>query len=161
MTIPSIFIIEKLGRKKSLLLGAAGSTISLFIYSIVGSLKIHNSDVKKNPQDNKIPGIIMIIFSCLFIFSFSPTWGASVSVLVSELYPLHIKAKTVAFGTSFNWASNFFIGFFTPIITEKIGYKYGFVFTGFMFTAFWVVLAMVPETQGVSLEEIETLFEKR
>lgn len=158
ITIPGIYAIEKLGRKKSLLLGAFGSTISLFVYSIVGTLKID-----KNPQDtsaNKIPGTVMILFTCLFIFSFSPTWGASVSVLVSELYPIHIKSVSVAFATSFNWLSNFFIAFCTPIITEQIGYKYGFVFTGFMFTAFWFVLFMVPETQGVSLEEIEELFEK-
>ncbi len=159
ITIPGVYVIEKFGRKKSLLLGSFGGTISLFIYSIVGTLKIDK--FATDPSTNKIPGIIMIIFTCLFIFSFSPTWGACVSVLVSELYPIHIKAASMAFSVSFNWGSNFFIAFCTPIITEQIGYKYGFVFTGFMFTGFWFVLFMVPETQGVSLEEIEELFEKK
>lgn len=159
VTIPGLYVIEKLGRKTSLLIGAAGTTCCLFIYSMIGSIKV-DTNTSNDPTANKIPGIIMIIFTCLYISFFSPTWGASVSVLVSELYPIHIKSKAIAFGTAFNWGSNFFIGFCTPIITEQIGYKYGFVFTGFMFTGFWFVLFMVPETQGVSLEDLEALFEK-
>lgn len=147
-----IYLIEKFGRKKCLVLGGVGCFVSLFMYSIIGTLLI------RPDADNKTPGVIMIVFTCLFFVSFSPTWAACVGVLVSELYPIHIKAKAIAFGTAFNWGANFFIGFCTPIITAQIGYKYGFVFTGFMFCAVWFVVLMVPETQGISLEEIENLF---
>ncbi|CCH41379.1 Hexose transporter 2 [Wickerhamomyces ciferrii] len=153
-----IYIVEKLGRKKTLLIGAALATTCLFIYSIVGTLKIDKDSL--DPSVNRVPGIIMIVFTCFYFISFAPTWGTSVSVLVSELYPIHIKSHGIALATAFNWGSNFFIGFCTPIITDRIGYAFGFVFTGCMFLSFWVILFFVPETQGVSLEEIDTLFEK-
>ncbi|CCH41380.1 Galactose transporter [Wickerhamomyces ciferrii] len=157
-TMPGVYFVEKYGRKTALLCGAVGCFIPLFVFSLVGTLKIDKTAT--DPDVNKIPGIIMIVFTCFFFVSFAPTWGASVSVLVSELYPLHIKSHAVAFSTAFNWGSNFFIGFCTPIITDRIGYTYGFIFAGFMFVAYFVILFLVPETQGVSLEEIENLFEK-
>ncbi|CCH41376.1 Hexose transporter 2 [Wickerhamomyces ciferrii] len=157
VTIPGIYIIEKLGRRKALLIGSVLCFISLFIYSTVGTFMLDAN--ASSPEVNKTPGMIMVIFTCLFIISFSPSWGASAGVFVSELYPLHIKSSAVAFGIAFNWGSNFFIGFCTPIISEQIGYAYGYVFTGFMFIGFWFVYYMVPETQGISLEQISALFE--
>ncbi|CCH41377.1 Hexose transporter 2 [Wickerhamomyces ciferrii] len=159
VSLSGVYVVEKLGRKKSLLIGAALSFICLFIYSIVGTLKIDRDAL--DPKVNRVPGIIMVLFTCGYFVSFAPTWGTSVGVLVSELYPIHIKSHGMALAYTFNWCSNFFIGFCTPIITDHIGYSFGFVFTGCMFISFWVILFFVPETQGVSLEEIDTLFEKQ
>ncbi|KAH3671777.1 hypothetical protein WICMUC_004568 [Wickerhamomyces mucosus] len=153
---PGIYIIERFGRKITLLVGSILCSINLFIYSIVGSTKFKLDAT--DSSENRDSGIIMILFTCLFIISYGITWGPAGSVVVAELYPIQIKAKAMALSQSFNWGANFFIAFCTPIITEKIHYKYGFVFSGCCFISFWFVLIMVPETKGISLEEIEELF---
>ncbi|KAH3687053.1 hypothetical protein WICPIJ_001966 [Wickerhamomyces pijperi] len=159
VTFPGLFIIERFGRRITLLTGAFFCTIFLLIYATVGTTMI-----QLNPVDdsvNRTPGMIMIIFTCCFIVTYGISWGPAGQVLVSELYPINIKAKAIAMSTAFNWAANFFIAFCTPIVTEKIHYRYGFVFTGCAFASFWFILLMVPETRGISLEEIDGLFNEK
>jgi SP family sugar:H+ symporter-like MFS transporter len=60
--------------------------------------------------------------------------------------------------TSSNWTWNFLISFFTPYITGAIDYRYGYVFAACNFTGAIVVYFFVCETQGRSLEEIDTMY---
>jgi SP family sugar:H+ symporter-like MFS transporter len=60
--------------------------------------------------------------------------------------------------TSSNWIWNFLISFFTPFITGAIDYRYGYVFASCCFTGAVVVYFFLCETQGRSLEEIDTMY---
>ena len=64
----------------------------------------------------------------------------------------------MALVTSSNWTWNFLIAFFTPFITKAIGFKYGYVFAGCNFAAVLIVYFFVCETQGKTLEEIDTMY---
>jgi SP family sugar:H+ symporter-like MFS transporter len=57
-----------------------------------------------------------------------------------------------------NWIWNFLISFFTPFISSSINYDYGYVFAGCCFVAALVVFFFVNETQGRTLEQIETMY---
>ena len=78
-----------------------------------------------------------------------------------EIAPLRTKAKQLSFVAASNWTFNTLISALSPIITASIGAKYGFVFlvTNFMAAAF--IYFCVPEMSGLSLEEINLLFQER
>jgi SP family sugar:H+ symporter-like MFS transporter len=60
--------------------------------------------------------------------------------------------------TSSNWTWNFLISFFTPFITQAIDYRYGYVFAACNFLGAVVVYFFLCESQGKSLEEIDTMY---
>lgn len=60
--------------------------------------------------------------------------------------------------TASNWTFNFLIAFFTTFITNDINYKYGYVFAACNFVGAVVVYFFVCESQGRSLEEIDTMY---
>lgn len=59
-----------------------------------------------------------------------------------------------------NWVWNFLLGFFTPFITGAINFYYGYVFTGCLVFAWFYVFFFVPETKGLSLEEVNIMWEE-
>jgi len=60
--------------------------------------------------------------------------------------------------TASNWTWNFLISFFTPFITADIDYRYGYVFAACNFMGAVITYFFVCESQGRSLEEIDTMY---
>lgn len=100
----------------------------------------------------------MIVFACLFITGFATTWGPLVWAVVGEIYPTRYRAKCMALATASNWIWNFLISFFTPYITSAIDYRYGYVFASMCFTGAVFVYFFVCESQGRTLEDIDTMY---
>jgi SP family sugar:H+ symporter-like MFS transporter len=96
--------------------------------------------------------------ACFFIFFFATTWGPCVFVVVSETYPLRIRSKGMAIATGANWIWGFLIAFFTPFITGAIHFAYGYVFFGCVVFSLFFVFAFVPETKGLSLEDVDEMY---
>src|ERR1700712_3707251 len=78
--------------------------------------------------------------------------------IIGELYPSRYRAIAMGIATSSNWTWNFLISFFTPYITGAIDYRYGYVFAACNFMGAIVVYFFVCETQGRSLEQIDTMY---
>ncbi len=153
----ALYTIDKMGRRKVLIIGAAGMAICEVVYAAIGSQLLYPKEFGVNP--NQQVGNTMIVFACLFIFFFAVTWGPGVFVVVSETYPLRIKSKGMGLAQSANWLWNFFIAFFTPRITNSIHFSYGYVFFGCNVFALFFVLFFVPETKDFSLEMVDSLYE--
>ena len=100
----------------------------------------------------------MIVFACLFIAGYAMTWAPIVWALIGEIYPSRYRALAMGLATASNWTWNFLIAFFTPFITGDIDYRYGYVFAACNFAGAFVVYFFVCETQGKSLEEIDTMY---
>ena len=64
----------------------------------------------------------------------------------------------MALATASNWVWNFLLSFFTPFITSSIDYRYGYVFAGCCFAGAVIVYFFLCESQGRSLEEIDTMY---
>lgn len=137
-----------------MIVGGIWQSICFFIYAAVGDRALYH----KNGTSNHRAGAVMIVFSCLFIFSFSQTWAPAAYVIVGESYPVRYRSKCAAVATSANWFWNFLISFFTPFITNSIGFKYGYIFASCNLTGAAIIFLFVHETKGRTLEEINTMY---
>ncbi|TKA64035.1 hypothetical protein B0A49_07358 [Cryomyces minteri] len=153
-TIIGIWIMQRCGRRKSLMVGAAWMCMCFLVFSFVGHFQLDHARPQNTPQ----AGNLMIIFTCFFIFAFATTWGPMVWAVVAEMYPARYRAKCMALATASNWLFNFLISFFSIFITNKIDYLYGLVFAGCCLALFFVVFFFMMETKGRSLEEIDTMY---
>lgn len=67
MTIPGLYLIERLGRRVPLVIGGLWQAAWLLIFAIIG--------IVRPPVDYPSSGIVMIVSACMFIASFAATWG--------------------------------------------------------------------------------------
>ena len=154
LTFFGLYIVERFGRRRSLIVGGIGMKVNFLIFASVGSFSLNNITPTETPQ----AGAAMIVFACLFIAFYATTWGPIIWCIVGELFPSHYRARSMALVTSSNWIWNFLIAFFTPFIVSNIGFKYGYVFAGCNFAAVLIVYFFVCETQGKTLEQIDTMY---
>jgi len=154
--VPGMFFVEYFGRRKVLLYGAIAMTISNYIVATVGiSVKGDQS------------GKVAIAFICLFVASFSSTWGGIVWVVSAELYPLGVRSKCTAICVAVNWLVNFICAFITPYISDSkngssisSSSKIFFIWGSLNALSIFVVYFTVYETRGLTLEEIDELYRK-
>jgi len=153
-TFGGLYVVQKFGRRKALIAGAAWIMGCFFVYAFVGMFALDQEDPMKTPA----AGSVLIVFSCLAIASFAATWGPLVWAVVAELYPARYRAHCMALATASNWFWNFLISFFTRFITDVIHYWYGLVFAGCCAALVVIVYFFVIETKDRSLEEIDTMY---
>ncbi|KAL1845611.1 hexose transporter hxt5 [Paecilomyces lecythidis] len=156
-TFGGLYVIERFGRRKSLITGGIWMFVCFMIYASVGHFAL---DVN-TPTNTPGPGKAMVVFACLFIVAYAMTWGPMVWAIVAELYPSRYRARSMAIATASNWLWNFLISFFTPFIAGDIDFAYGYVFAGCLFVAVLVVHFCVLESKGKTLEEIDTMYVMR
>ena len=117
-TIPGLWAVEKIGRRKTLLWGAVGMAVCQLIVAIVGTIFIKEwtaNDVfsgaangaavgdayTTNPSASKV----LIAFVCIYIFFFASTWGPNAWVVTGEIFPLKARAKCLSMTTASNCES--------------------------------------------------------
>ena len=91
--------------------------------------------------------------------AFPPPRGA-VAQYCAEMFPLAVRAKATGLTTMTNWAGNFCVGFFPPILFSSLGFRTFWIFAG-MCALCLAAGCVLPETRGKSLEEITVMFEQR
>ncbi|EPX71780.1 hexose transporter Ght6 [Schizosaccharomyces octosporus yFS286] len=153
-TFGAIFVLEYFGRRNPLIFGGIWQSICFFIYASVGDRAL----TRPNGTSNHRAGAVMIVFSCLFIFCFAQSWAPAAYVIVGESYPIRYRSKCAAVATASNWFCNFLISFFTPFISNSIGFKYGYLFASCNLTAAVIIFLFAKETKGLTLEEINQLY---
>ncbi|GAA6064442.1 hypothetical protein JCM10212_000141 [Sporobolomyces blumeae] len=155
MTVPGIWAVDKLGRRALLLYGAFGMAVAQLIVAIVGVA---------TPESNQASQKVLVAFVCLFIAHFAATWGPLAWVVTSEIYPQTTRGKQMSMSTASNWLLNFAIGYATPYLVDdkpgSAGLKTNvfWIWGGFCVIAFAFVFLFVPETKGLSLEQVDILY---
>jgi len=147
-TILAMWLVDKVGRKKLLLIGAAGMIVS---YSLIGICFFFH-----------LFGGFYLILLVLFAIAFYATSLAPVVwVLISEIYPNRIRGIAMSVATFFLWVASFLLTLTFPILQNSIGDAYTFWLYAAICLAGWLfVVVFVPETKGKSLEELEDLLIK-
>lgn len=99
MTFPGLYIVEKYGRRPSLIYGALWMFMCFLVFASLGHFALPNGD----GTTNQGIGYAMIVFACLFISGFAMTWGPIVWAVTGEIYPTRYRAKCMALATASNW----------------------------------------------------------
>lgn len=154
-TFPGLYLVEAMGRRNLLLMGAAGMCICQFIVGAVGTA---------SGAENQAAQSTAIAFVCIYIFFFASSWGPVAWVVTGELFPLKVRAKCLSMTTASNWLLNFAIAYSTPyMVNEGPGYanlqsRVFFVWGSFCFICFAFVWFLIYETKGLSLEQVDELY---
>lgn len=147
MTIVSIMLLDKFGRKPLMYIGLSGITISLIVLGLAFHFETALGD---NLKWFAIASLVV------YIASFAVSLGPICWLIIAEIYPLKIRGMAMSIATFSNWLFNFFIALTFPILLEKIGtpptfWLYAIVgVLGIIFCKTYV-----PETKGHTLEVIE------
>ena len=148
MTIVAVFFTDKLGRKPLLYFGLTGVMLSL---AALGCAFAY--------QEVLGAGLKIVAVGSLvtYIICFAMSLGPIGWILVSEVFPLKIRGIAMSICTVANFAFNFFVVGSFPVLIHKIGGAY--TFWGFAAVSLLCILFVyffVPETKGISLEQIES-----
>ena len=150
MTVIAIKIIDRVGRRPMLFAGVAGMVASLLVLGI----SLSALPTPHHPGDPA--AIITLVCLATFIAAFAATWGPVVWVMIPEVLPLSVRGTAMGVAVFGNWAANFAVSQTFPPLLKALGP--GTVFLGYAalgLLAGVFVKALVTETKGRSLEEIE------
>lgn len=144
VTIVALLCLDSVGRRKLLLLGFAGTCLSL------GALCLFSL--------NQVVWLPYLSVFCLmvYIFSFAISVGPIPHIAMSEIFPLHVRGAGMGFSSMSNWGFNTLVIFSFPLMHTNFGIEYTFgfyaavCFIGLVYTYFYM-----PETKNISLERIE------
>ncbi len=134
--------------------GSAWMFICFLIFASVGHFALN----REHPEETRPAGIAMIVMAAFFILGFATTWGPMIWTIMAELFPSRYRAQGMALSTASNWLWNFLLAFFTPFITNAIDFRYGYVFAATNVLGGLIVYLFVVESQGRTLEEVDTMY---
>ncbi len=147
-TFVGLWLIDRIGRKTLLIIGSFGYIISLSM--VAYGFFMHSAPT------------FMLVFLLLFIAAHAIGQGAVIWVFISEIFPTQVRAAGQAFGASIHWVFAALITLVTPVFLDS---EYGIFkenpwpifafFAGMMALQLVWILVKVPETKGVSLEELQ------
>lgn len=146
-TVIPWFVVDKWGRRPILLTGSLIMGVSLSLVAFFLWLDI--------PQTPVIVVFLIIIFTGP---GFGTSWGPIAWFIPSEILPVSVRSLGASCASSANWMANFVVGEMAPILQEKIGWKLYLIHSSFCLLAFYFVTFHLPETAGVSLEEMNSVF---
>lgn len=147
-TFVGLYLIDRIGRKQLLIIGSLGYIVSLAAVALCFKFQA---------------GSIALLTSLMvFIAAHAVGQGAVIWVFISEIFPNNVRALGQSFGASVHWVFAALITLITPVFLDKEDGIFGqnpwpiFAFFAFMMVMqlAWV-LTRVPETKGISLEDLE------
>ena len=141
MTLVAMAVIDRLGRKALLLIGSVTFVISHALAAWVFAQHVH--------------GWLVIAAMMGVVGSHAYSQGAVVWVIINELLPNAVRASGSAFVCFLIWVLCAAVSWSFPVVAAASGaYAFGF-FAVMMVVQFFLVLKYLPETKGISLEELQ------
>ncbi|KAL9544192.1 hypothetical protein MBANPS3_007741 [Mucor bainieri] len=144
LTVVSIFLIDRMGRRSLLLVSQVGVCIFAVLLTVGYAYNIN---------------ALMVLSLFSYVALFAVGMGPIPWILISELSPVYASSSVGSAAAAMNWAMNFLIGQCFPIIFSNIQ---GYSFLIFAIVAFITLLFtyfMIPETKGRSIEDIAAGFQ--
>jgi len=151
MTIVSMWLIDRIGRRPLLLTGIAGMIVTLGVLGWA----FHSA------SPTGALSWIAVISIMVYVASFAISLGPIFWLLISEIYPLKVRSSTEGVAATFNWGSNLLVSLTFLTLLQMIGATRTFWLYGFFAIGAWIFsYYLVPETKGRTLEEIEAFWRK-
>ncbi|PIN25492.1 putative transporter (major facilitator superfamily) [Handroanthus impetiginosus] len=154
-TILGIYLIDHFGRRKLALSSLSGVTISLIILAVAFILEPSSSA-------KGLFGWIAVIGLALYIAFFAPGMGPVPWTVNSEIYPEAYRGLCGGMSATVNWISNLIVAQSFLSVAEAVGTGSTFlILAGIAVAAFVFVAVFVPETKGLTFEEVERIWKER
>lgn len=150
-TLFAMTLIDRLGRRKLLLIGSVGTAICLFGVAFVFSRHDMN--------------FLLLPFLIVFIIFFALSQGAVIWVYLSEIFPTQVRGKGQSLGSSTHWIMDAILVYAFPVVVYKLNATNHspaipfLFFAGMVCVQFVAVKLFYPETQNTSLEELQKQLE--
>jgi sugar porter (SP) family MFS transporter len=150
-TIVAIALIDKIGRKALLIIGAIGMLVTLTTMAVCfGGASGSGANITLNPGVGKVA----LVAANLYVFSFAVSWGPVVWVMLGEMFNNRIRASALAVAAAAQWMANWAISTtFPSIASVGLVFAYG-LYAAFALLALVFVLRAVRETKGRELEDM-------
>ena len=141
-TMVGMSVIDKLGRKTLLLIGAAGTAACLAVVAWIFSSNTHQS--------------MLVWILVTYIGFFALSQGAVIWVYIGEVFPTSVRSKGQGVGSASHWFMNAAIAEAFPIVVHTMSTATPFIFFSIMTAVqFVTVLFTYPETKGQTLEALQ------
>jgi MFS transporter, SP family, xylose:H+ symportor len=140
-TVLAMAVIDRVGRRRLLLIGSVGLAVCLFVAAYA--------------FERRIGGVVVLGSLIGYIAFFAFSQGAVIWVYLAEIFPNRVRARGQALGSFTHWVWAAAVSWTFPIVAEASGGLAFAVFGAMMALQFVMVWAFLPETKGVSLEEIQ------
>jgi SP family galactose:H+ symporter-like MFS transporter len=151
MTIVSMWLIDRVGRRPLLLTGIAGMIVSLGILGWA----FHFA----NPGG--VLSWLAVISMMVYVASFAISLGPIFWLLIAEIYPLKVRSSAEGLAATFNWISNLIVTLTFLTLVQMTGASRTFWLYGLFAIGAWIFsYRLAPETKNRSLEEIEEFWRK-
>ena len=144
-TVVAILRIDKFGRKRLMQGGITGMFFSLVVVGVL-FLTGHTQ------------GILLLIFILTFIASFAIGYGPVIWVLLAEIYPTRVRGRAMSVATLSVWVGAATVGQVVPWMLEVLSPAITFFIFALCCIPVPLILKKIPETKGLSLEEIENIW---
>ncbi|RLU19629.1 hypothetical protein DMN91_008186 [Ooceraea biroi] len=148
MTIASLVLVEKAGRKTLLLIGFAGMFLDTVLLAICLAFA----------ESSQVAAYFSILLVILFVVFFATGPGSIPWFLVSELFNQSARPPATSIAIAVNWTANFIVSIGFLPLQEALGAYVFIIFAAlqFFFTIF--IYKKVPETKNKTIEEISSMF---
>jgi MFS transporter, SP family, galactose:H+ symporter len=145
MSVITLLFVDRLGRRTLLLCGSMLAAFSLAIFGI--AVKSHTS---------LFPQWVAILCMVTFIAGYCISVGSLFWLIIAEIYPLKVRGFAMSLATAVQWGANFLVSMTFLSVLNVLGPAHTFwLYGGFCTLCWFFVYYWVPETKGVSLEQIE------
>lgn len=152
MTVVAIRLLDRAGRRPLLLWGTALMATALSALAIVFM----------TGAGSDLGAAVAIGSLMLYVGAFAVSLGPIFWLLNAELYPLEIRSKAASVGTMANWTFNFIVSLTFLLLIDGLGKSGAFFFyAAICVLTFAFCKALVPETKGKRLEDIQEIFRDR
>jgi SP family myo-inositol transporter-like MFS transporter 13 len=163
-TIVGIYLIDRCGRRRLALTSLSGVVISLVILAMAFILQSSSSlcMAAANGTCQGALGWFAVAGLGLYIAFFSPGMGPVPWAVNSEIYPEAYRGMCGGMSATVNWISNLIVAQTFLSIVGLVGTGLTFlIIAGIAVLAFIFVALYVPETKGLSFEQVEQLWKEK
>lgn len=148
-----LFMADSLGRRRSLLWTSIAMGLVMFYIGIYVRIAPPKAGESVPPA-----GYFALVCIYLFAAFFQFGWGPACWIYSSEIPSARLRSMNVSYAAATQWLFNFVVARTLLLMLDSMGYGTYLLFGSFCFCMFVFVWFFVPETKGLSLEAMDSLF---
>ncbi|KAI1497935.1 general substrate transporter [Biscogniauxia marginata] len=153
MTIIEMVLIDRIGRKITLISGTIAMGLSMLVNGALGQAYPDNT--------NRAADVICVVFIFIYALGYSLGFGPAAWVYGSEIFPTSVRARGLNFSASGGAIGSIIVAQVWPVGIDTIGSNIYFFFMAVNLICVPIIVLFYPETKGRPLEDMDLLFNRR